>query len=166
MNDDDFIDYGKLIDEAMRSIVIKALHFAKTYGLPGEHHFYVTFLTDYPGVMIDDALRAQYPDEMTIVLQHQYWNLEVEDHQFSIVLSFNHVKHNLTVPFAAVTAFADPSVKFGLQFRQFEDEIDEALEDGRRSANEEKGTGGNGTDSKGMPENKDNVISLDSFRKK
>src|SRR3546814_1932573 len=85
-------------------------------GLPGSHHFYITFRTDHLDSEIPDALREHYPGEMTIVLQHQFWGLEVGDEQFCVTLSFADVPHRLVVPFAAVTAFADPSVRFGLQF--------------------------------------------------
>lgn len=113
---DDVLDYGKLIDEAMHRVVKRALEIVQKYGLPKEHHFFVTFRTDFAGVMISDELRYRYPEEMTIVLQHQFWDLEVEEDRFSIVLSFDNVKQNLTVPFQALVSFADPSVKFGLQF--------------------------------------------------
>ena len=94
---------------------------AAEHGLPGAHHFYVTFETDHPGVEIPDHLRARYPDEMTIVLQHQFWGLEVEEERFAVTLSFNDRHERLTVPLEAVTAFADPAVKFGLRFERQDD---------------------------------------------
>ena len=166
MADKEVIDYGILIDGAMQQIVRKALVIAEKQGLPGEHHFYITFDTDFPGVMIPDTLLKRYPEEMTIVMQHQYWDLEVEEDRFSIVLSFDNVRHSLTVPFASLTAFADPSVKFGLQFRHSgmvqktkAEKADESKEGGKKSAKKTKTKEATLTP-------KDNVVSLDSFRKK
>lgn len=110
------LPYDDWVEAAMRQVVARALAHAVANGLPGEHHFYVTFRTDYPGVVIPQRLRAQYPQEMTIVLQHQFWGLEVEEEAFSVTLSFNGQSERLTIPFAAIATFADPSVKFGLQF--------------------------------------------------
>lgn len=167
MHDDDVIDYGLLIDEAMQAIVRKALLIVEQRGLPGEHHFYITFDTDYPGVMIPDTLQKRYPEEMTIVLQHQFWDLEVEEDRFSVVLSFDNVRNSLLVPFAALTAFADPSVKFGLQFRHA-GMVQKAREE-KKPAKGEKGKPAKAAKpskaaKKGTPAN--NVVSLDSFRKK
>jgi hypothetical protein len=97
--------------------VIKALIFISKIGLPGNHHFYITFRTDHPGVDISDALRGQYPNDMTVVLQHQYWGLEVNDDHFVVNLSFSNMPERLQVPYAALMSFVDPSVKFGLQFQ-------------------------------------------------
>jgi hypothetical protein len=87
-----------------------------TQGLPGRHHLYITFRTDHPGVSLADGLRARYPTEMTIVLQHEFWGLEVEDDRFSVLLKFGGVPQRLEIPFEALSVFADPSVEFGLQF--------------------------------------------------
>jgi hypothetical protein len=114
----DTINYGALIDEAMQIIVRKSLYFATEQSLPGDHHFYISFLTTHKGVRISERIKAQYPKEMTIVLQHQFDNLEVNEQGFSVSLSFNDVMEDITVPYDALTAFADPSVKFGLQFRK------------------------------------------------
>jgi hypothetical protein len=108
--------YDKMVEKALRSVVRDALAVTAERGLPGAHHFYITFRTDNPGVDIPDFLRAQYPHEMTIVLEHQFWGLEVDDLRFSVTLSFHSQAQRLTVPLAAITAFADPSVKFGLEF--------------------------------------------------
>jgi hypothetical protein len=123
----DFIDYGKLIDDAMHIIVRNALQRVSKEGLPGKHHFFISFLTSYPGVVLSDTLRKKYPDEMTIVLQHQFENLKVTDKRFDVVLSFDNVKENIGAPFDALLAFADPSVKFGLQFRQIEESYEEDI---------------------------------------
>ena len=166
MADKEVIDYGILIDGAMQQIVRKALLIAEKQGLLGEHHFYITFDTDFPGVMIPDTLQKRYPEEMTIVMQHQYWDLEVEEDRFSIVLSFDNVRHSLTVPFASLTAFADPSVKFGLQFRHSgmiqknrAEKIDDPKNGGKKPTKKTKTKEATLTP-------KDNVVSLDSFRKK
>ena len=108
--------YDRMVEDALRSVVRRALVHVAEKGLPGNHHFYITFRTDHSEVDIPAALKERYPGEMTIVLQHQFWGLEVSDHRFSVTLSFADVPHRLVIPFAAVTAFADPSVRFGLQF--------------------------------------------------
>jgi hypothetical protein len=113
---DQSLDYGRLVERALRSVVRDALEVVAKRGLPGRHHLYITFRTDHPAVVIDDGLRARYPTEMTIVLQHQFWGLEVGADRFAVGLSFNDVPHRLEIPFEAVTVFADPSVEFGLQF--------------------------------------------------
>ncbi len=112
----DLMDYPKMVEHAMRSVVREALNRAAEHGLPGVHHFYITFRTRDPGVMISDTLAARFSDEMTIVLENQFWGLEISDQGFSVTLSFGGRQERLVVPFAALTAFVDPSVKFGLQF--------------------------------------------------
>ena len=109
--------YDMMVENALRGVVREALAVAAERGLPGAHHFYITFRTDMPNVEIPDFLKGQYPHEMTIVLEHQFWGLEVDERQFSVTLSFRNLPQRLTIPFAAVTAFSDPSVKFGLEFR-------------------------------------------------
>jgi uncharacterized protein len=113
---DQALDYGRLVERALRQVVHDALEVVATRGLPGQHHLYITFRTDHPGVGFTDDLRARYPTEMTIVLQHEFWGLEVEDARFSVLLKFGGVPQRLEVPFEAVSVFADPSVEFGLQF--------------------------------------------------
>ncbi len=108
--------YDRMVEDALRSVVRRALIEVAEHGLPGNHHFYITFRTDHKDAEIPAALSERYPGEMTIVLQHQFWGLEIDEHQFCVTLSFSDVPHRLVVPFAAVTAFADPSVRFGLQF--------------------------------------------------
>lgn len=113
----DYIGYDALSQAAMRGVVREALRRAKSSGgLPGEHHFYISFRTDAPGVDISERLRKQYPEEITIVLQHQFWNLEVMEDRFSVDLTFSKIPERLVVPYAAVQGFFDPSVQFGLQF--------------------------------------------------
>lgn len=112
----DLFHYDKMVETALRGVVREALGRASREGLRGSHHFYISFRTSAAGVVLPDYLLAKYPDEMTIVLEHQFWGLEVEDRAFSVTLSFQNRPEQLTIPFAAVTTFADPSVNFGLQF--------------------------------------------------
>jgi hypothetical protein len=116
MTTDDTIDYPRMIDSAMRNVVREALIHVQKFGLPGEHHFFISFQTDYPGVQISPQLKSRYPEEITIVIQHQFWDLKVARDHFSLMLSFNNIPEKLVVPLDALTAFADPSIKFGLQF--------------------------------------------------
>ncbi|RAI59725.1 SspB family protein [Roseicella frigidaeris] len=115
---DSLLPYSDWAEEALRAVAVEALDHASRKGLPGEHHFYVTFRTDHPGVAIPGHLKARYPQEMTIVLQHKFWDLAVDRGagSFSVGLSFGGVPATLVVPFKAMTAFADPHVRFGLRF--------------------------------------------------
>ncbi len=113
----DHIRYDLLTQQALRAVVRRVLSdVAKVGSLPGEHHFYVTFDTRAPGVKLSSRMREQYPEEMTVVLQHQFWDLAVSDAHFEVALSFNGVSEKLHVPFEAIKGFFDPSVQFGLQF--------------------------------------------------
>jgi uncharacterized protein len=112
----DLFDYPVMVETALRGVVREALARTAREGLRSAHHFYVSFRTGAAGVVLPDYLLAKYPEEMTIVLQNQFWGLEVRDQDFSVTLSFQNRPEQLTIPFAAVTSFADPSVKFGLQF--------------------------------------------------
>lgn len=113
---DDLMRYDQMVETALRGVVREALTRTLKEGLPGDHHFYLTFRTQAPGVSIPDYLQDQYPEEMTIVMQHQFWDLVVEDSFFSITLSFKNRPAELRIPYSALSAFVDPSVKFGLQF--------------------------------------------------
>ncbi len=112
----DVLRYDLMVQEALKGVVRKILSEAARDGLPGEHHFYVTFRTGAPGVRLSQRLREKHPEEMTIVLQHQFWDLSVSEHAFEVGLSFSGVPERLLVPFDAVTTFFDPSVQFGLKF--------------------------------------------------
>ena len=114
---DDQLRYDQMVETALRDVVRQAMRKVAASGLPGDHHFYLTFLTGSPGVDIPAHLAEQYPDEMTIVLQHQFDDLEVTDETVSVTLSFNNAKERLSIPFSAVSTFADPSVNFALQFQ-------------------------------------------------
>lgn len=156
MSPEELLDYGQLTQNALRGVVREALRATQRLGrAPGEHHFYITFDTEAPDVEMSDALKEKYPEEMTIVLQHQFWDLEVLDNQFSVVLKFKGDPESLTVPFAAVTKFFDPSVQFGLQFDLGDPPDDpEPGEDDKTPAPTDK------SDAAGE------VVSLDAFRKK
>jgi hypothetical protein len=112
------LPYDRWTEEALRLVVIRALDHAANEGLPGGHHFYLTFRTNYPGVTVPERIAAKYPEEMTIVLQHQFRNLSVDvmAQKFSVTLDFSGIPTTLSVPVEAVTAFADPEVRFGLRF--------------------------------------------------
>ena len=116
------LPYDQWMEDALRRVVATALTHVATEGLPGEHHFFITFRTDAPGVTVPPRLRAQYPQEMTIVLQHQFWGLAVDPAAgtFTVGLSFGGVPATLLIPLAAVTGFADPYVRYGLRFRAAE----------------------------------------------
>ena len=114
----DQIRYDLLTQQALRGVVRSVLTDAAKKGLPGDHHFYVTFATKAAGVRISERLLAQYPEEMTIILQHQFWDLDVGDTGFEVGLSFGGIPEKLTVPFEAINGFFDPSVQFGLQFEE------------------------------------------------
>lgn len=112
----DLIRYDLLVQDALKGVVRKVLGDAAKHGLSGDHHFYVSFRTDFPGVRISNRLREKYPQDMTIVLQHQYWDLAVTESGFEVGLSFSGVPERLVVPYDAVIGFFDPSVQFGLKF--------------------------------------------------
>jgi hypothetical protein len=112
----DSIQYGQLVEQALRGVVRDVLSRVAREGLPQPHHFYITFRTDHPGVGLAASLRERYPTEMTIVLQHQYWDLQVDDETIAVTLSFNNQPQRIVIPFGALKVFADPGVEFGLQF--------------------------------------------------
>jgi len=114
----DHIRYDLLTQQALRGVVRSVLTDTAKKGLPGDHHFYISFDTKADGVHMSDRLRAQYPDEITIILQHQFWDLKVSEEEFEVGLSFGGVPERLTVPFDAINGFFDPSVQFGLQFEE------------------------------------------------
>lgn len=112
----DHIRYDVLARDALRGVLRKVLTDAAAHGLPGEHHFFITFVSKAEGVKLSPRLLAQYPEEMTIILQHQFWDLTVLEDRFEVGLSFGGIPERLVVPFSAIKSFLDPSVKFGLQF--------------------------------------------------
>lgn len=155
MNDQ--IDYHEVMQEALlHGVVRETLNKVQQNGLPGDHHFYIAFLTHFPGVEISDELKTQYPEEMIIVLQHRFWNLDVQQDYFEVDLTFNEIMHRLHIPFAAVRAFFDPSVDFGLQFDIGEPDEDEEDDFDYGPAQ----VAAAGSDGYGQ------VLKLDAFRKK
>ncbi|MEJ0063178.1 MAG: ClpXP protease specificity-enhancing factor SspB [Alphaproteobacteria bacterium] len=158
---EDLLRYDKMVEKALRDVVRQALIGAAQDGLPGEHHFYISFSTQYPGVKIPDYLFKQYPDEMTIVLQYQFSDLKIEEEHFSVFLSFNNVREKLTIPFQAITTFADPSVNFALQFQSIGSDDDD---DGEETPDD--GSEAEGGEKPAKDEKRGEVISLDMFRKK
>ena len=159
---DDMIGYEQLMQEALRSVVRAALQEAASpRGLPGKHHFYITFRTHAPGVIIPEQLRTRYTDEMTIVLEHQFWDLEVFSDRFRVILKFSGQPQPITIPLAAITRFFDPSVKFGLQFEH-------AHNDEARMASGDDSAGGAPAPRETLPPAAGDgaVVSLDAFRKK
>jgi hypothetical protein len=172
--DDNTLRYDKMVESALRGVVKQAVGEVQKRGLPGEHHFYITFMTDFPGVQIPDYLRERYPGEMTIVMQYQFENLTVDDDKIGITLSFNNVPERLIVPISAITIFADPSVNFALQFQPLGDMLEsesEALESLLGDDPDDDGSSpkGKGKKTKAKTESaagSGEVISLDKFRKK
>src|SRR5271166_1363280 len=116
---DSLLPYDQWTEEALRQVVARAVSYAAANGLPGQHHFYITFRTDHPGVVIPPRLRAQYPQEMTIVLQHQFWDLRVDEEAglISVGLSFGGAPAGLVIPIGSIVGFADPHVRYGLRFQ-------------------------------------------------
>jgi uncharacterized protein len=151
----DQIGYHALTQAALKGVVRAALEKAGKLGaLPGDHHFYITFRTRTPGVQMADYLKDKFPEEMTIVVQHQYWDLEVTDERFEVILKFGGVPQHLSIPFAALSRFFDPSVGFGLQFEEADASTPPArVEPARPSVAAE-------------PAGEAAVISLDAFRRK
>jgi hypothetical protein len=134
----DLIRYDLLAQDALRGVVRKVLTDVAKDGLPGEHHFFIAFDTRAQGLRISDRLRAQFPEEMTIVLQHQFWDLKVGDHAFEVGVSFNGAPERLLIPFAAVKGFFDPSVQFGLQFEVISNENAENQTNEMKAASNDK----------------------------
>lgn len=144
----DSIEYPRWVQEALVQVVRRALDLVTRQGLPGEHHYYITFATTSPGVVLAKALLERYPEEMTVVLQHDYRDLDVDDRGFAVTLRFSGVPYRLVVPYTAIRAFYDPSVQFGLRF-------DAELFDlpAEKAENPAKSSG-------------ENVVAFDRFRKR
>ena len=149
------IDYGTLMHKAMRTLIFDVLKDVEKSGLPGEHHFFITFDTTVEGVEISEWLRKRYPEEMTIVIQHWFDGLNVKEDGFDITLNFGDQPESLVVPFLAILTFVDPSVEFGLRFEQNEDD-EQPKFTGMEKANDQE---------KKSSKKKGDVVSLDSFRK-
>ena len=162
---EDQMRYDQLAQGALRGVVREALRRVQRQGLPGVHHFYIAFNTKFPGVSIGPRLVERYPREMTVVLQHQFWNLVVTEDRFEVELSFDNIPEKLIVPFNSVKGFLDPHVQFGLQFEA----VDVAEETADIAAPPAPGTvvpEGSTTEPVPPAEGQPNVVSLDAFRKK
>lgn len=159
---EDLIRYDILAQEALRGVVRKVLSEVAKTGLPGEHHFFISFMTRAPGVRISEKLLGQYDTEMTIVIQNQYWDLKVTDTGFEIGLSFDGQAELLVVPFSAIKGFFDPSVQFGLQFDPAGAKPDAEVSSG----DDDREEAANGDKAAGDAPPGEKVVSLDAFRKK
>ncbi len=160
---DDLIRYDVLTQEALRGVVRKVMVEIAQTGLPGDHHFFITFDTRHPDARISSRLAEQYPDEMTVIMQHQFWDLNVTESAFEIGLSFNGVPERLVVPFKAISAFVDPHASFGLKFEATDADINEgevAGAGGEPSTVDAQG----GEDGDGAPDPQDAVIANDQDR--
>jgi hypothetical protein len=160
---EDLMRYDQLAQNALRGVVREALRRVERSGLPGEHHFYIAFHTRHPGVDIGERLAARYPREMTIVLQHQFWNVVVTEDRFQVELSFDNIPEKLVVPFSAVKGFLDPAVQFGLQFEVVNLEATQEAENNvvaKPAADEAE------VKEAEAPDDVPKVVSLDAFRKK
>ena len=170
---EDLMRYDQLAQNALRGVVRDALRKVQKTGLPGEHHFYIAFNTKYPGVILSDRIAERYPREMTVVLQHQFWNLIITDERFEVELSFDNIPEKLVIPFNSIKGFLDPSVQFGLQFEVVPVEDQEQAEPKRvvpasRTEKDSEMPEGASSD-KGKSEDDETptkVVSLDAFRKK
>ncbi len=158
------IDYGRLVEGALRTVVRDVLSGLVKEVAPPPHHFYVTFRTHHPGVSIPEFLRDRYPNDMTIVLQHQFWDLVVDDEGFAVTLSFNDQMQRLRVPFAAIKVFADPGVEFGLQFT-LEDDGEPPAAEVRLLGGGSRGPAEEGEEPP-LPPGGAEIVALDRFRKK
>lgn len=160
----DSIDYGHLMHNAMRGLIKNVLEDVKTHGLPGEHHFFITFDTTHPDVQVANWLRERYPAEITVVVQHWFDDLEIRDDGFSITLNFGDAPEPLNIPFDALRTFVDPSVEFGLQFEAVDDEDEQGL----HSVDVEKEIDvvvAKTPEPEATPKKDADIVSLDSFRK-
>ena len=157
----DTLDYGSLMHRAMRGLIFNVLEQVRDHGLPGNHHFFITFDTTHPDVQLADWLKDRYPEEMTVVIQHWFDNLEVREDGFSITLNFGDQPEPIQIPFDAIQTFVDPSVEFGLRFEnQDTDEIEEEAE-----ADETEPSAEATETSDAEPRQEAEVVSLDQFRR-
>ncbi|HYN39860.1 MAG TPA: ClpXP protease specificity-enhancing factor SspB [Rhodospirillales bacterium] len=158
---DSELPYDSWLEDALRGVIRRALLHTAEHGLPGAHHFYLTFATGADGVELSPELRAKYPDEMTIVLQHQFWDMTMENDRFAVTLKFRGRPSRIVIPLGAVSAFGDPSVNFGLQLKTLSAELP-----GEDSAEAQGDGPAGGADQHRAVEPAGQVIALDSFRKK
>lgn len=151
------IDYDGYLQKALRQVVRDVLTDVAAHGLPGDHHFYITFATNHPWVVLPPHLKEEYPDEMVIVLQHEFWDLEVRNDGFSVTLCFDDIDERITVPFMALINFVDPSVKFGLQLCPMVSSDESSSSDKDEAPVQQPSH---------KTQSHSNVVSLDDFRNK
>jgi uncharacterized protein len=164
----DHIRYDVLARDALRGVLRRVLADAAEHGLPGDHHFFITFVSTADGVKISPRLLAQYPEEMTVILQHQFWDLVVTEDRFEVGLSFGGIPERLVIPFSAIKSFFDPSVQFGLQFETSETAAPAAENDVAASpaTSALPAPAKEATDEPDKPTEGAEVVRLDRFRKK
>ena len=155
----DTLDYGSLMHRAMRGLIFNVLEQVRDHGLPGNHHFFITFDTTHPDVQLADWLKDRYPEEMTVVIQHWFDNLVVREDGFSITLNFGDQPEPIQIPFDAIQTFVDPSVEFGLRFENQDMDEDEAEADETEPSADTEET------SDEAPRQEAEVVSLDQFRR-
>ena len=155
--DKKIIDYDRIVEDTLRLVVKKSLQLVNENGLPGDHHFYISFDSKYKGVKVPSELEAGEDNEIKIILQHQFWDLTIDDHKFSVILSFNGKKKNISIPFNSITSFSDPSVGFSLQFKK-EFITENTIKD--------KTTSTNKLSERNNQKFKAEIFSLDAFRSK
>ena len=165
---DSLIPYDEIVQEALRAVVGRVLGEIVAGGseLPGNHHFYITFKTHAPGVSIPTHLRERFPDEMTIVLQNKFWDLKVDEDGFTVGLSFNQVPAKLDIPYAAITAFVDPAVDFGLQFHAAVADVEPPVHEDAENDAPEADTERDGSPAVSPADDGSNVVTVDFGRKK
>ena len=149
---ENLIDYDKIVEDALRIVVKKSLEIINERGLPGDHHFYISFDSTYKGIKVPNDLKSSEDNEIKIILQHQFWDLKIDNKKFSVTLSFNGQKKDITVPFNSIVSFSDPSVGFSLQFKK--NSLKEKINQPKDPIKNTK------------QENKAEVLSLDAFRPK
>src|SRR5262245_35605425 len=166
--DKDLLRYDRMVEAALRGVVREAIARVAGFGLPGGHSLYITFRSEFPGVDMPDWLKAQYPEAMTIVLEHQFWDLSADEETFGVTLSFKGRRQRITVPYAALTAFHDPGVQFGLRFDQLQEGDERNVVQGAKAASPAAPTPLPAPAAKPEPEapKTAQVVNLESFRKK
>lgn len=169
-DEDNFLRYDRMVESALRGVVRSAINEVIKDGMLGDHRFYITFYTQFPGVKIPDYLKESYPEEMTIVLQYQFYDLAIKDDKVQVTLSFNNIPENIVIPLDAISIFADPSVNFALQFQPmgadddfgFDDDYADIDDDDAPKKDKKGDTKGDSKDG----EKTGQVVSLDVFRNK
>jgi len=163
---EDYLQYERLVEEALRDVMRKALDLVAREGLEGDHYFHITFLTDHPGVDIPASLRREYPTEMPVILQNAFWDLEVGEIGFSVSLSFNRIQQRLTIPFDAITVFQDPPANFRLHFQAGEEEDESSETSAESGVVTPPEAVANPTAETASLDDGGKVVTLDAFRNK